>query len=83
MITAFLIFLSILLLERGQHLQLLCLICFIIGPYIINILKKKQKKGQPIRLDGPEWQITAKKGTPTMGGTMIIAFINNSHFIMD
>ena len=43
-----------------------------VGPYIINLLKNRQKKGQPIRLDGPEWQITAKKGTPTMGGTMIL-----------
>ena len=48
------------------------LICFLIGPYIINFLKKKQKKGQPIRSDGPEWQISAKKGTPTMGGSMIL-----------
>ena len=34
--------------------------------------KEPTKKGQPIRLDGPEWQIAAKKGTPTMGGTMIL-----------
>ena len=48
------------------------LISFITGPFIINYLKKKQKLGQPIREDGPKWQIEAKKGTPTMGGTMIL-----------
>ncbi len=48
------------------------LISFITGPFIINYLKKKQKLGQPIRKDGPKWQIEAKKGTPTMGGTMIL-----------
>ena len=32
----------------------------------------KQKLGQPIRDDGPKWQIEAKKGTPTMGGTLIL-----------
>ena len=49
------------------------LICFVIGPYIINLLKNRQKKGQPIRPDGPEWQITAKKGTPTMGGMILLS----------
>ena len=29
-------------------------ICFITGPLIINLLRKKQKKGQPIRSDGPK-----------------------------
>ena len=48
------------------------LVCFITGPFIIKVLKKKQKKGQPIRKDGPKWQIEAKKGTPTMGGAMIL-----------
>ena len=59
------------------------LICFIIGPYIINLLKNRQKKGQPIRLDGPEWQIAAKKGTPTMGGTMILLSLTIATFVMD
>ncbi len=48
------------------------IISFITGPIIIAYLKKKQKLGQPIRKDGPKWQIEAKKGTPTMGGTMIL-----------
>jgi phospho-N-acetylmuramoyl-pentapeptide-transferase len=32
-----------------------------------------QKKGQPIRDDGPERHIIEKAGTPTMGGVMILA----------
>lgn len=48
------------------------IICFITGPSIINWLKKKQKKGQPIRSDGPQSHIIAKAGTPTMGGFMIL-----------
>ena len=47
-------------------------ISFIFGPYLINYIKVKQKKGQPIRDDGPKWQIKAKQGTPTMGGALIL-----------
>lgn len=48
------------------------LICFLSGPAIISWLKSKQKKGQPIREDGPQSHIIAKAGTPTMGGFMIL-----------
>ncbi len=48
------------------------LICFLTGPKIINWLKSKQKKGQPIREDGPQSHIVEKAGTPTMGGFMIL-----------
>ena len=47
-------------------------VCFVIGPRLIAWLKKVQKKGQPIREDGPESHIVAKAGTPTMGGMMIL-----------
>ena len=43
----------------------------ILGRYVIRWLKKKQKDGQPIRECGPETHIV-KKGTPTMGGLMIL-----------
>ncbi|MHA3913790.1 phospho-N-acetylmuramoyl-pentapeptide-transferase [Halovulum sp. GXIMD14793] len=46
---------------------------FIFGRPLINLLKKKQKKGQPIREDGPESHILAKAGTPTMGGLLILS----------
>jgi phospho-N-acetylmuramoyl-pentapeptide-transferase len=42
------------------------------GPAIINLLRIKQGKGQPIREDGPETHLL-KRGTPTMGGLMILA----------
>jgi len=48
------------------------ILVLIIGPKIIAWLRKKQKEGQPIRLDGPESHLENKKGTPTMGGLMIL-----------
>lgn len=48
------------------------LICFVFGPRIIRALKAKQKRGQPIRDDGPQSHIISKAGTPTMGGVMIL-----------
>ncbi len=45
---------------------------FVFGPKIIALLKIKQGKGQPIRLDGPQRHIVEKQGTPTMGGLMIL-----------
>ena len=45
---------------------------FLFGPAIIRWLKKKQREGQPIRSDGPESHLLTKKGTPTMGGVLIL-----------
>ena len=45
---------------------------FIFGRPIITWLRKMQKKGQPIRHDGPQRHILEKAGTPTMGGVMIL-----------
>ncbi len=42
------------------------------GPGIIDMLRVKQGKGQPIREDGPQSHL-AKRGTPTMGGLMILS----------
>ncbi len=42
------------------------------GPTIISWLRLKQGKGQPIRTDGPASHLLTKKGTPTMGGLMIL-----------
>jgi phospho-N-acetylmuramoyl-pentapeptide-transferase len=46
---------------------------FFFGPLIIGFLKIKQGKGQPIREDGPATHLLTKKGTPTMGGLMILS----------
>jgi len=42
------------------------------GPSFIRWLKSKQRDGQPIRDDGPESHLVTKKGTPTMGGGLIL-----------
>jgi phospho-N-acetylmuramoyl-pentapeptide-transferase len=46
---------------------------FFFGPRIISALRLKQGKGQPIRTDGPSSHLLTKKGTPTMGGLMILS----------
>jgi phospho-N-acetylmuramoyl-pentapeptide-transferase len=46
---------------------------FLFGGPMIDILRMKQGKGQPIRLDGPQSHLITKKGTPTMGGLMILS----------
>ncbi|WP_085899971.1 phospho-N-acetylmuramoyl-pentapeptide-transferase [Kiloniella majae] len=54
------------------------LISFIFGPRIIRWLKNKQGEGQPIRDDGPESHLLTKKGTPTMGGALILLALSVS-----
>ncbi|MDO6590259.1 phospho-N-acetylmuramoyl-pentapeptide-transferase [Loktanella sp. D2R18] len=50
---------------------------FIFGPPLINVLRRKQGKGQPIRDDGPEGHFV-KAGTPTMGGLLIVGALTFS-----
>ena len=45
---------------------------FLIGGWLIRWLRSKQKQGQPIRDDGPASHLMTKKGTPTMGGLLIL-----------
>ena len=47
------------------------LIGLLLGPSFIRCLRAKQGKGQPIRADGPQSHL-AKRGTPTMGGLLIL-----------
>jgi phospho-N-acetylmuramoyl-pentapeptide-transferase len=47
-------------------------VSFVVGPRLIAWLKAKQAEGQPIRLDGPAGHLQRKKGTPTMGGFLIL-----------
>jgi phospho-N-acetylmuramoyl-pentapeptide-transferase len=46
---------------------------FLFGGPMIDLLRIKQGKGQPIRIDGPQSHLITKKGTPTMGGLMILS----------
>jgi phospho-N-acetylmuramoyl-pentapeptide-transferase len=48
------------------------LFVFLFGPWIIDHLRLRQGKGQPIRTDGPQTHLV-KIGTPTMGGLMILS----------
>ncbi|CCQ72807.1 phospho-N-acetylmuramoyl-pentapeptide transferase [Magnetospira sp. QH-2] len=48
------------------------LVSFLLGPTIIRMLRNRQSSGQPIREDGPESHLLTKRGTPTMGGFMIL-----------
>ena len=50
---------------------------FIFGKPLINVLRRKQGKGQPIREDGPITHM-AKAGTPTMGGLLIVGALTVS-----
>jgi phospho-N-acetylmuramoyl-pentapeptide-transferase len=45
---------------------------FVFGRPLIDLLRRKQGKGQPIRDDGPASHF-AKAGTPTMGGLLILS----------
>jgi phospho-N-acetylmuramoyl-pentapeptide-transferase len=45
---------------------------FLFGSMIIDKLRTLQGKGQPIRTDGPQSHLVTKKGTPTMGGLIIL-----------
>ncbi|QDC10339.1 phospho-N-acetylmuramoyl-pentapeptide-transferase [Oceanicola sp. D3] len=51
---------------------------FIFGRPLINMLRKRQKGGQPIRDDGPESHMLTKAGTPTMGGLLILSALTLS-----
>ena len=53
------------------------LFVMLFGPGIIDLLRVKQGKGQPIRDDGPKSHLS-KVGTPTMGGLMILAGVTVS-----
>ena len=49
------------------------IVCLAMGSRFIRWIQSKQGRGQPIREDGPEGHLLTKRGTPTMGGLMILA----------
>ena len=57
--------------RTGAAVATALFIGLIIGPRFIGWLRVRQGKGQPIRADGPQTHL-AKRGTPTMGGLMIL-----------
>ena len=54
------------------------IVSFILGPPLIRWLRSLQGNGQPIRTDGPERHLIEKKGTPTMGGVLILSALTIS-----
>ncbi len=53
------------------------LIGLLLGPRFISYLRIRQGKGQPIREDGPVSHLS-KRGTPTMGGLLILVAVIGS-----
>ena len=66
--------------RTGAAVATALLIGLLIGPKFIGWLRVRQGKGQPIRSDGPQSHL-AKRGTPTMGGLMILTALTLSVLI--
>ncbi len=58
--------------RAGGAMLTALLISFLLGPWLIDTLRARQGKGQPIREDGPASHLLTKVGTPTMGGLLIL-----------
>lgn len=61
--------------RSGGALATSLIIFFLFGTPFIRWLKSLQRDGQPIREDGPQGHLLTKKGTPTMGGALILIAI--------
>lgn len=66
--------------RAGGAVMTALIICWLIGPAVIRWLKAKQTEGQPI-LSYLEETHGKKKGTPTMGGIMMLVAIGISTFL--
>jgi phospho-N-acetylmuramoyl-pentapeptide-transferase len=64
--------------RTGGAMMTALIISFVLGPWVINWLRAQQGEGQPIREDGPESHLLSKKGTPTMGGLLILIALSIS-----
>ncbi len=58
--------------RTGGAILTALLVSFVVGPSLIRWLSSRQQAGQPIRTDGPENHVLTKRGTPTMGGLLIL-----------
>ena len=68
--------------RSGAAVGTALLIALLIGPRFIALLRTRQgKEGQPIREDGPASHLLTKRGTPTMGGLMILIAMTISTLI--
>ncbi len=71
-------FLNYLTVRTGLALFTSFFFILFFGPFLIKRIGSYQSIGQPIREDGPESHLVAKKGTPTMGGIIILISIVGS-----
>ncbi len=62
-------------LRTGGALLTALFLSLFFGAGFIRWLRRSQGKGQPIRQDGPERHLLEKKGTPTMGGLLILLML--------
>ncbi len=62
--------------RTGGAVMTALVVSFLFGPLVIRWLKSRQQNGQPIRDDGPAHHLVAKKGTPTMGGFLILLAVS-------
>jgi phospho-N-acetylmuramoyl-pentapeptide-transferase len=53
--------------RTGGSMFTAALFVFLFGPWIIDHLRLRQGKGQPIREDGPQSHLLTKRGTPWAG----------------
>ena len=68
--------------RSGAAVATALFIALLIGPRFIALLRLRQgKEGQPIREDGPASHLLTKRGTPTMGGLMILIAMTISTLI--
>jgi len=58
--------------RTGGAVMTAMVLSFLLGPPLIRWLRTIQRTGQPIRNDGPSSHLISKKGTPTMGGFLIL-----------
>ena len=59
-------------LRSGGALLTSLILSFIFAPFIIKWLKKNQRYKKTVREDVPDKHLIKKKGTPTMGGLLIL-----------
>lgn len=65
-------------LRTGGAVVTALFVSFVLGPAVIRRLRDRQAEGQPIREDGPQSHLATKKGTPTMGGVLILLAIGSA-----
>ena len=64
--------------RTGAAIMTALIVSFVVGPWLIDRLRRMQNGGQPIRDDGPESHLINKMGTPTMGGFLILIAVSTS-----